>query len=352
MVRRYSPRGPGAFTLIELLVVIAIIAILIGLLLPAVQKVREAAARSASTNNLKQICIAINACHDVYGKCPTTRSTFPTTEPNSGVWGDVNQRLQKPSLMGTMHFHLLPYIEQSSVHKNTAGNSWRDSGAGGRSDTVIRTYISPLDDSAVAGKSADWGNRGFASYHSNWHAFGGSWGEDWQIAGKAKIPASFPDGTSNTIAFVERYAQCGAGTAGDWNTYKYASRIWGEDSDGGCFACPGPVAENYGYLGVYESPAWWMSIAGKGVSYPNPQTPPADYPIDKTTGSAVKYMTLPQLRPTKNQCDPTRLQALSSGGMLVGMVDGSVRNVSPSVSLDTLARAFVPNDGYTLGSDW
>jgi hypothetical protein len=218
---------------------------------------------------------------------------------------------------------------------------------------VIRTYISPLDFTAAAGLSSDWGNRGMASYHANWHAFGGGWGEDWQIAGKAKIPASFPDGTSNTIAFVERYAQCGSGTSADWNTYKYASRIWGEDSDRSCFACPGPVTENYGNLGAYESPAWWMSIVTSGgtASFPDPNQPPAGYPIDKTTGAAP-FMTLPQLKPTLKQCDPTRLQALSSGGMLVGLVDGSVRNVSTSVSVVTLARAFVPNDGFTLGNDW
>jgi prepilin-type N-terminal cleavage/methylation domain-containing protein len=349
MPRLHSFRG-RAFTLIELLVVIAIIAILIALLVPAVQKVREAAARTQSTNNLKQIGLAIHNCHDTHKKLPTTRSMFP--RPGEGIanWGDVNDPQQRPSLMGTMHFHLLPYIEQGNVHKNTFGNSWQLP-PNGMSRTVIPVYISPLDPTLQGdGRAPDWDNRGQTSYSANWHAFGGGWGEDWQIGGKARLPASFPDGTSNSIAFFERYAQCGAGTSNDWNSYIYASRIWAEDSDGSCFACPGPVTEHYGNNGAYQSPAWWMSIKGKGVSYDNPTNKPADYPFDNAGFS--KYITPIQVAPTVKQCDPTRLQAMSAGGMLVLLMDGSVRSVSASSNMQTLARAIVPNDGLTLGNDW
>jgi prepilin-type N-terminal cleavage/methylation domain-containing protein len=342
-------RGRG-FTLIELLVVIAIIAVLIGLLLPAVQKVREAAARMQSSNNLKQIGLAMHNCHDVHGKLPTTRSTFLGLEPNSGNWGNVNDSRQKPSLMGTMQFHLLPYIEQDNVYKNTAGNSWRDTPNGGRSETVIKTYISPLDPGLdSSGQQNDWGNRGACSYHANWHAFGGGGWEDWDVTGKARIPGSFPDGTSNVIGFFERYSRCGPGTSADWNSSRYVSRIWAEDSDGSCDACPGAMTEHYGKVQVWQAPAWHMSI--KGQPYPDRDHPPPGYPIDRSTGTSA-FITAIQASPSIKDCDPKRLQSMSAGGMLVVLMDGSVRAVNASISPNTLARAVTPNDGLVLGNDW
>jgi hypothetical protein len=275
--------------------------------------------------------------------------------------------------MGTMHYFLLPFIEQNNVYKATCCDSWRDPNNGGRSDAVIPVYISPLDPTIEGnGQSSDWGNRGQTSYFPNWHAFGGGWGEDWQIAGKARIGSGFPDGTSNTIGWVERFAKCGPGTSNDWNAYKYVSHIWSEDSDGGCFACPGPVTEYYnpgdpktGQFGAYQSPAWWMAIGPGGsyfnVTFTDPSHAPPDYPVDsrKTVNGAVnpnyglsRYMTAIQVTPARTDCDPTRLQALSAGGMLVVMMDGSVRAVNPSISTTTLARAVTPNDGLVLGDDW
>src|SRR5689334_5439694 len=104
---RLGPRSVrrSGFTLIELLVVIAIIAILIGLLVPAVQKVREAAARVKCANNMKQLSLATHNCNDTMGRMPPQAATF------GGAW------------YGPLFFHLLPYIEQNNTWN---GATWLD----------------------------------------------------------------------------------------------------------------------------------------------------------------------------------------------------------------------------------
>ena len=318
-----SPRHRGGFTLIELLVVIAIIAILIGLLLPAVQKVREAAARMSSGNNLKQIGIALHSCHDANGKFPTTHGCFPR-DANGQSWnaGDYT-----PSRFGTQQYFLLPYMEQDNVYKTVTGNSWR-------SNAVVKAFVAPSDPSMPASFKT-WGDRGATSYAANWHAFGGGWGEDWQIGGKANF-TSFSDGTSNTIAYFERYAICGDSTLSTGNLY--VEHIRGEDGQNA-----GPRAQQYN-TNVTFVPAFWSALAA--------DPPPSNYPLNTNGSVGVGGLVAPQLKPGIKQCNPYRLQSFTASGMQVLMMDGSVRNVSASVSEVTLRYAMMPADGFILGNDW
>jgi prepilin-type N-terminal cleavage/methylation domain-containing protein len=314
------------FTLIELLVVIAIIGILIGLLLPAVQKVREAAARVQCQNNLKQLALA---CHNY---ASSYRDRFPSycvgTTDSSGYETSV------------LYWSLLPYIEQQPLYAQlgkTGGNYfgvYYPLNLYAFSPPVI-IYGCPSDPTFGNGVSPV--GLGLVSYQANFQVFGNpasgdNAGENGlappeNCAGFPNLRSSFRDGTSNTILFAEAYAQRPP-QGGDAGSY-YACAGW--DADFGPIFAFGSADGKTNYSnGMTNGGPAATGVVGPASVFISVS------PTDWLAATSYRGVTV----------------ALHTGTMSVALADGSVRGLSVGMSGTTWWALCTPGAGDLPGSDW
>ncbi len=299
---RPSFRGRAGFTLIELLVVIAIIAVLIGLLLPAVQKVREAANYVKCSNNLRQLGIAAQNFHDTNGTLPPGLGWFPDSP--------------RPLAYGTLFFHLLPYLEQDNLYKSSFYAGYFFAGNNNVYTQRVPAFLCPSDPS-VGSDGVVKDNYGFSwgasSYAVNVQAVCSVKPNGVLISPQAyrRIPGDFQDGTSNTILFGEKYALC-------FNrNYLDGGSLWA-----------------YWFTGQDLKPYH----PGFGVSW-------SGYSI----GPGSKF----QVRPTpyNGKCDPILASTPHPAGMHAGLADGSVRFLSADIAPYTWWYLCTPNGGEVVPAD-
>jgi prepilin-type N-terminal cleavage/methylation domain-containing protein len=352
MIRRRS-----AFTLIELLVVIAIIAILIGLLLPAVQKVREAAARIQCNNNIKQIALAVHNFHDNYKKLPPIGS-WGRTFRNNDFPPETNGGSLKSAdgATGTWLLHLLPYVEQGNLYNQFAalGNlSTNDTSTkyfiayDALITTPVQLYLCPSDGSNPSGQQThSAGSYASANYCGNVLVF--------NPKGPGNLISAMPHGTSSTVMIAERIQNCDVG-------YGLGYSSSGQSVIGPAWGWQYP---DHGDGAQWAAFGWWTS-GWESINQTNDPTTPQGTPsgsclrTDYYDWSASYIPPNPNANPntvflvnaTETNCN---LFVTNSPHptMQIGLGDGSVRSVAPGISRASWLAVCVPNSGAVPGADW
>jgi prepilin-type N-terminal cleavage/methylation domain-containing protein len=332
MIRTPVRRRSG-FTLVELLVVIAIIAILIALLLPAVQKVREAANRSKCLNNLRQCGVATHMLNDTYGRLPPVAGVFPT----SPVSADAG-RFWAGGYDASVFWFMLPNIEQGPLFNTfvvpvpqpaTYAIPYPVStGTPALTNTQIKTYVCPSDPSGSASI------QGTTSYAGNYLVFGLGLIVNNASTIRAKIPSTFPDGTANTLLFVERYQNC-----------RGVGNYWGMPS--GIFL-PAPIAPSTSGLSNIGWDDWNIAtIYNPRLPLAAPVAPSPLIQPGQGTTFQVGPLYLAGGAPSIPLCIPGVAQSAHAAGMNVCVADGSTRTYSSGIATQIVQLSQLPFAGVT-----
>jgi prepilin-type N-terminal cleavage/methylation domain-containing protein len=298
---------PSGFTLIELLVVIAIIAVLIGLLLPAVQKVREAAARVKCANNIKQLLLATH----------NYASEGEDRLPPANFFRVVNRQTGRAA-EGSAFYALLPYYEQDNLFRLYTQDRPDAGYLGGQYVPLNPIHVCPADPTTNGGVATLDNRTATSNYAINLALFGADGTFNVKGAPPPYRLGNIPDGTSNTIGLVET---------------------------SGCF--PGFPTLN-AQSGTPENFMSWPYPA-----YPNTMGPYWPNPDELPGQPNYKgFFPSPQFGVTPQKADPNLCQSYHTGVMNIGLMDGSVRNISAGLSTATWSNALDPADGQVLGTDW
>jgi prepilin-type N-terminal cleavage/methylation domain-containing protein len=335
----------SGFTLIELLVVIAIIAILIGLLLPAVQKVRQAAARMSSSNNLKQIGLAMHSYNDANNVLPPTFGWRPVATNGNYTPNGAN---------GSGYFFILPYLEEQNLYNQATLQTMY--GYYGGSGTSSNTYSYNQGTAyAYTFSYTNGGGSAYTSiYPSSYQAYFGasllskgapkvlhapldstntstpayysSYVMNKQCLGSPISIQNIGDGTSNTVLVAEGYGTCYG------SNYRYG--YWS-----------GQYYEAYSYSYTYNwTGSYWTNAGYKPQSYSYGYS----YTPEFSSGNPPET---PNFQYGSVYCDGSRPQVFASSCQTL-LADGSVHGISPNIDPSTWAGALTPNGGEVLGSNW